>query len=247
LLNVFGRPLGFRPARKGLPLKMAGRGQASGAKSPCSGRKAAKSPEARTKAKRSPRRNVERRCRVPLFPGDPGSKPRLLTQGAPFGVPPPSFLLEGGSLNPPFTRRDLRAAMPLGRRKSAVNTQITGLTIMIAVVISTPPGTSGLLAFGRDRQMTGSKRSSGGLDDRRKRLLFRCWHRGTREMDLILGRFADAAIADLTDIELGQLERLIELPDPDLYAALSSNALLAPEYRTGLFDRIRSFPADHDA
>ena len=52
--------------------------------------------------------------------------------------------------------------------------------------------------------MTGSTRSSGGLDDRRKRLLFRCWHRGTREMDLILGRFADAEIADLTDDELGQ-------------------------------------------
>src|ERR1700704_4563851 len=38
-------------------------------------------------------------------------------QGAPFGVPPPSFLIEGGSLNPPFTRRDLRAAMTLARRK----------------------------------------------------------------------------------------------------------------------------------
>jgi antitoxin CptB len=95
--------------------------------------------------------------------------------------------------------------------------------------------------------MTGSTRSSDGLDDRRKRLLFRCWHRGTREMDLILGRFADAAIADLSDVELGQLELLIEVPDPDLYAALSSGALLAPEYRTNLFDRVKSFRADHDA
>src|SRR5258705_165842 len=43
--------------------------------------------------------------------------------------------------------------------------------------------------------MTGSTRSSSGLDDRRKRLLFRCWHRGTRERDLILGRFADAELA----------------------------------------------------
>ncbi|MEA2835921.1 MAG: antitoxin CptB [Bradyrhizobium sp.] len=92
--------------------------------------------------------------------------------------------------------------------------------------------------------MTGSTRSSDGLDDRRKRLLFRCWHRGTREMDLILGRFADAAIADLTEVELAELEHLIEVPDPDLYAALSSDALLAPEYRTRLFDRIKSFPAD---
>jgi len=96
--------------------------------------------------------------------------------------------------------------------------------------------------------MTGSTRSSGGLDDRRKRLLFRCWHRGTREMDLILGRFADAEIADLTDEELDKLEQLIEVPEPDLYAALTGNVPLAPEYASALFDRIKSRGAvDHDA
>src|SRR5450631_3056188 len=117
------------------------------------------------------------------------------------------------------------------------------LTAAQSVAISTPPGTSGLLAFGRDWKMTGSTRSSGGLDDRRKRLLFRCWHRGTREMDLILGRFADAEIAGLTDDELAELERLIEVPDPDLYAAVSGNAELAPEYAGRLFDRIKAFRA----
>jgi antitoxin CptB len=96
--------------------------------------------------------------------------------------------------------------------------------------------------------MTGSTRSSDGLDDRRKRLLFRCWHRGTREMDLILGRFADAEIATLSEDELAQLEHLIEMPDPDLYAALTGNVALAPEYTSRLFDRIQSFRvADHDA
>ena len=96
--------------------------------------------------------------------------------------------------------------------------------------------------------MTGSTRSSDGLDDRRKRLLFRCWHRGTREMDLILGRFADAGIADMRDDELAELERLIELPDPDLYAAVTGDTPLDPEYATALFDRIKAFRAvDHDA
>src|SRR3954469_6232713 len=121
------------------------------------------------------------------------------------------------------------------------------LTFAASIAISAPPGTSGLLAFGLDGKMTGSTRSSDGLDDRRKRLLFRCWHRGTREMDLILGRFADAAIAGLPEDELAQLERLIEVPDPDLYAALSSGAMLAPQYRTELFDRVKSFRADHFA
>jgi antitoxin CptB len=96
--------------------------------------------------------------------------------------------------------------------------------------------------------MTGSTRSSDGLDDRRKRLLFRCWHRGTREMDLILGRFADAEIAHLRDSELGQLEHLIEVPDPDLYAALTGEKPLSAEYAGALFERIKSFRAvDHDA
>ena len=96
--------------------------------------------------------------------------------------------------------------------------------------------------------MTGSTRSSGGLDDRRKRLLVRCWHRGTREMDLILGRFADAEIAGLRDDELAELERLIDVPDPDLYAALTGNQPIAPEYAGALFDRIKAFRAvDHDA
>jgi antitoxin CptB len=94
--------------------------------------------------------------------------------------------------------------------------------------------------------MTGSTRSSDGLDDRRKRLLFRCWHRGMREMDLILGRFADAEIANLSDDELTEFESLMDAPDPDLYAALTGNMPPAPEYASGVFERIKSFRADYD-
>lgn len=64
-----------------------------------------------------------------------------------------------------------------------------------------------------------------------------------REMDLILGRFADAHIADLTDSELDDLERLGELPDPDLYAALSGGAELPAEFTRGVFQRIKAFQA----
>jgi antitoxin CptB len=91
--------------------------------------------------------------------------------------------------------------------------------------------------------MTGPTKSSLGLDERRRRLLFRCWHRGTREMDLILGRFADATIESLSDMELAELERLIELPDPDLYAALIGETMLPPDFAGPLFQRIRAFRA----
>jgi antitoxin CptB len=66
-------------------------------------------------------------------------------------------------------------------------------------------------------------------------------------MDLILGRFADAEIATLSDEELGTLERLIELPDPDLYAALTGDAPLPAEHASALFERIKTIRAvDHD-
>jgi antitoxin CptB len=91
--------------------------------------------------------------------------------------------------------------------------------------------------------MTGTTRSSDGLDDRRKRLLFRCWHRGTREMDLIVGRFADTYLTDLSDAELTQLEQLIELPDPDLYAALTGARDIPPTLAGGVFERMRNFRA----
>jgi antitoxin CptB len=100
---------------------------------------------------------------------------------------------------------------------------------------------SGLSALERIRDMTGTRRSSAGLDDRRKRLLFRCWHRGTREMDMILGGFADAKIADLSDADIADLERLIELPDPDLYAAFSGGQPLDAEHANGIFVHIKYF------
>lgn len=89
--------------------------------------------------------------------------------------------------------------------------------------------------------MTGTARSSEGLDHRRRRLLFRAWHRGTREMDLIMGRFADAALADLSDTELADYERLMDLPDPDLYAWVIGERPIPPAHDTALFRRLCAF------
>lgn len=91
--------------------------------------------------------------------------------------------------------------------------------------------------------MTGTTRSSEGLDARRKRLLFRCWHRGTREMDLILGRFADAEIGRLNEGELAELEQLLEIPDPDFYAAVTNAQPLPEGAPAALFARIKAFRA----
>lgn len=64
--------------------------------------------------------------------------------------------------------------------------------------------------------MTGTTRSSEGLDTRRRKLLFRSWHRGMREMDLILGNFADANIDKLSDADLDLYEALLDITDKEL-------------------------------
>jgi antitoxin CptB len=91
--------------------------------------------------------------------------------------------------------------------------------------------------------MTGVARSSAGLDERRRRLLYRSWHRGTREMDLLMGRFADAAIGDLTEAEITELERLVDVPDPELYAWLTGGRPVPDDYDFTVFRRLRDFHA----
>lgn len=55
------------------------------------------------------------------------------------------------------------------------------------------------------------------INDRRKKLVFRAWHRGTREMDLLLGSFADSFVHTCSPEELDQFEHLLTCQDPDLY------------------------------
>ena len=94
--------------------------------------------------------------------------------------------------------------------------------------------------------MTGTTRSSEGLDARRRRLLYRSWHRGTREMDLIMGRFADARVGTLTDAELGDFERLSEEPEPDIYAWITGERPVPVEHDTAVFRELRIFARGDD-
>lgn len=89
--------------------------------------------------------------------------------------------------------------------------------------------------------MSGSTRSSADLDVRRRRNLFRAWHRGIREMDLIMGRFADAEIGTLSEGDLDEFERLIEVPDRDLYRWITGEDEIPANYDTPLFRRLRTF------
>jgi antitoxin CptB len=89
--------------------------------------------------------------------------------------------------------------------------------------------------------MSGTMISSKDLDPRRKKTLYRAWHRGMREMDLIMGRFADAEIGAMSEADLDEFERLIEAQDRDLLSWITGEAETPANYESAVFDRLRAF------
>ncbi len=79
------------------------------------------------------------------------------------------------------------------------------------------------------------------LATRRRRLKFRCWHRGTREADLLLGSFADAHLADLSEEQLDRFEKLLEAADPDLYCWLLGRDMPPPGIDRDILNMMRNF------
>ena len=59
------------------------------------------------------------------------------------------------------------------------------------------------------------------LTNKRKQLIFRSWHRGTKEMDLIMGSFADKYVPDYAEDDLDLYAAVLEYSDPDLYNWIS--------------------------
>jgi antitoxin CptB len=86
-----------------------------------------------------------------------------------------------------------------------------------------------------------TERSSEGLDARRRKLLFRAWRRGVRETDLIVGRFADAFIDRFDDAALDDFERLIEVPNAELYAWVAGDKTVPRDYDTAVLRQLVGF------
>jgi len=84
-------------------------------------------------------------------------------------------------------------------------------------------------------------RGSEGLDARRRRILFRSRHRGMREMDLIMGGFADSHLGDLSEADVDALEILLDLPDHDVFSWLTGEVALPAAHDTPVFHKVRAF------
>ncbi len=75
-------------------------------------------------------------------------------------------------------------------------------------------------------------------DTRRRRLIFRAHHRGTKEADLMIGGFVSRSIGAMTEAELDALEAILELPDVELSDWLTGRLAVPPQHRTPLMERM---------
>ncbi|VDS09047.1 Flavinator of succinate dehydrogenase [Paracoccus haematequi] len=85
-------------------------------------------------------------------------------------------------------------------------------------------------------------------ETRLRRLKMRSWRRGMKEMDLILGHFADGPLATLGAADLDAYEAVLSENDQDLYlwitARINGGAGRGPAGIAAILDRIADHAAD---
>ena len=79
------------------------------------------------------------------------------------------------------------------------------------------------------------------LDTRRKRMVYQSWHRGNRETDIILGKFAESNLDRFTSDQLDQFDALLDLDDHDLYFWYSGQGEPDNSVRTPVLDMFLNF------
>ena len=77
-------------------------------------------------------------------------------------------------------------------------------------------------------------------DIRHRRLLFRCWHRGTQEIDLLLGSFAETSLAGFDSAQLDRFEALLDCADADMFDWITGRSTPPPAYDHDVMRLLRS-------
>lgn len=92
-----------------------------------------------------------------------------------------------------------------------------------------------------ENTMTGSKLSNQELDIRKRKLVFRAWHRGIREMDLVLGQYVDAHVVEMDDETLTKMEFIMSFEDRDLLTWVTGEVPTPPDVNIPLFQDILDY------
>lgn len=84
-------------------------------------------------------------------------------------------------------------------------------------------------------------RTSAGLSDNKRRTLYRAWHRGMREMDMLFGPFANIKLADMSDEEHEAFDQLMSHDDTKLLKWFMKQEPVPHDVKGDMFDRVSRF------
>tara|TARA_A200000113_G_C8606269_1_gene271039 strand:+ start:264 stop:530 length:267 start_codon:yes stop_codon:yes gene_type:complete len=76
------------------------------------------------------------------------------------------------------------------------------------------------------------------IENKRKRLIFRSEHRGTKEMDIVMGSFARKNVPDFSEEELSLFDTILQENDPDLYNWLTRKEQVPSEKMNVVFEKL---------
>jgi antitoxin CptB len=79
------------------------------------------------------------------------------------------------------------------------------------------------------------------IDVRLRRLMFRSWHRGTQESDLILGSFAEAYLPAFESAQIKKFEALLECPDAELFDWMIGRRAPPPQHDHDVMRLLRQY------
>lgn len=74
----------------------------------------------------------------------------------------------------------------------------------------------------------------------RKKLIFRSGHRGTKEMDMLMGSFAEKYVPNFTEDELKTYEELLQENDPNLYNWIIGKEDAPDKIQSEIFTRLKN-------
>lgn len=77
------------------------------------------------------------------------------------------------------------------------------------------------------------------LENRRRRLLFRAWHRGIKELDLIFGNFIEANTETFTENDCAWFEALFEEQDHEILAWVTKGEGVPEKFQCDMMERLQ--------
>jgi antitoxin CptB len=83
--------------------------------------------------------------------------------------------------------------------------------------------------------------TEGSLEHRRKRAFYRATHRGTKELDWLIGRYAEVRLPELAGPSMDLFEKFLTIQDPELHAWIMTPERLDQPIFEGIVNEIRTF------